>query len=295
MARTGTRNSWWLKIGAAALVELLSFAPLRVAADVQPLPPPLFTTIETQAIPIPSAFGERVLIEGTINGRTFWFHLDTGTTGLALTREAARATGLLEDVDAHVLTVDLDVGALHAKSARFSILDGYSVDDAAHHVDGLIGAPFFRSNIVTIDFPARSVTVYPRGYPPPAAGVATPLLIRGYSAAVQVTWGSTPSTLYLDTGADRTILFSSFTRTIVHGPSIATYTVNLGFGAPTTDVEEVYTPPMHLAALTVRHPAVLLTQSPPAWLQQYDGILGRDALRLFSVTLDYAGGMAYWR
>jgi hypothetical protein len=285
-------------LGVIVVFQLFALTAMDVFAQAAgTLPPPLFATDQTQAIPIPSAFGDRVLIQGAINGQMFWFHLDTGTTGLALSREAAHRAALRLDVDAHQLTADLDVGPLHAKDARFTVLDGYSVDDAGHHVDGIIGAPFFRSNIVTIDFPARSVTVYPRGYPPPVSGIATPLLIRGYSAAVQVGWGGALSTLYLDTGSDRTILFAPFARAVRRGPIVSMYSASIGVGSPTTDLEEVHALPMHLAALTVRDPVILVAAEPPAWLrgQPYDGILGRDALRLFKVTLDYVEGIAYWR
>jgi len=246
---------------------------------------------------IPARIVNRLLVQGVIKGRTLWFHLDTGSSGLVLSVNAARSLGFATAAGGK-LTTDLDVGTLHARGAVFEILD-YRVRDGKDDVSGIIGAPFFRSNVVTLDFPRGLVIVYPRGSPlGPSPGSPVPLAVERGVPHVRVTWGGEPARLLLDVGSAYTFLFPSRAARIPEArpaPGPALDPVSLGIGRAPVRVRQFSAPPIRIADAELRLATVLVPDEVPLGLRDDDGIFGRDACRGFAITLDYTHGIAYFR
>ncbi|HEY0394210.1 MAG TPA: retropepsin-like aspartic protease [Candidatus Elarobacter sp.] len=280
---------------AAAFAALLMLLP-GVAAAQAALSPPLFRTAETVPQTMLSRFENRVLVQGRVGRRDLWFHLDTGSAGLVLSTSAARSLGF-PAVAGGTVTADLDVGTLHAQAAVFRTID-YAVRDAGYDVSGIIGAPFFRSNVVTLDFRTRHVIVYPRGFPPAAfAGAPAPLVIERGIPHVRVTWGGEPARLLLDTGSQYTFLFPARAARMAQVrpvPGVDFNPLPLAVGEAPTRIREFTVPPIRIADTELRLAGALVPDDVPPRLRGDDGIFGRDACRAFSITLDYAHGVAYW-
>jgi len=110
-------------------------------------------------------------LEVTLNGKKRRFELDTGASGLLLSRSVAQAAGLVSEAEsqgggvgdqgprkellAHV--DDIKIGSLEFHNCLVRIIDKKNVLD----VDGLIGADVFSSYLVTLDIPGRVVRLAP--------------------------------------------------------------------------------------------------------------------------------------
>jgi Aspartyl protease len=287
------------RVRKAALSAFLFIASACVPpAAAEPLPPPLFRTAETAPQTVPSRFQNRVLVQGIVNGRALWFHLDTGSAGLVLSTSAARSLGFAAVRAGGTVTADLDIGTLHAENAVFRTID-YAVRDAGYEVSGILGAPFFRSNVVTMDFPGHHVVVYPRGFTPAAfPGAPIPLVLERGTPHVRVMWGGEPALLLLDTGSTYTFLFPARAGRMPQArpaPAAAFDPLRLGIGESPTRVRAFTVPPIAIGGAELGLRTVLVPDEAPAALRGDDGILGRDACRAFSITLDYEHGIAYWK
>ena len=102
------------------------------------------------------------------NGKRRRFKLDTGASGLLISREAAKALGLTEEAPTH----GYGVGDAGIRDAYFSHVDELKVGGMVFHnclvqvfetknvlqgLDGLIGADVFRSFLVTLDMPGHEM------------------------------------------------------------------------------------------------------------------------------------------
>jgi hypothetical protein len=203
----------------------------------------------------------------------------------------ARAVGLNVDATtAHAAPVDLILGDIHAPAAVFYVAP-YGFDVHGRRVSGLFGGPLLFSYVVTIDYEHQRVIAYPPGtFDPSTTGVqATPLQIHGSSAAIQVCFGSECGWFVLDTGSEITHLSPAFAKRLNLGKSIATVHA-LGFGGRTEDEPYYNVPDLTVGGVTFKNPRLpvgVLRLTP------LDGILGRDILSRFILTLDYKNSSAY--
>jgi len=110
-------------------------------------------------------------LEVSLNGKKRRFELDTGASGLLLSRNVAQAAGLISEAEsqgggigdqglrkellAHV--DDIKIGPLEFHNCLVRIVDKKNVLE----VDGLIGADVFSSYLVTLDIPGRMVRLAP--------------------------------------------------------------------------------------------------------------------------------------
>ncbi len=109
----------------------------------------------------------------SLNGKERSLEIDTGASGLVLTKSAARALHLTPerqfksgglgddgDVDAFVAKVDsIKVGGLEFQNCDVKVLGKNPV--GMSDIDGLIGGDVFSSFIFTLDFPGRTVKLDP--------------------------------------------------------------------------------------------------------------------------------------
>ncbi|MDR3734726.1 MAG: aspartyl protease family protein [Acidobacteriaceae bacterium] len=110
-------------------------------------------------------------LEVTLNNKKRRFLLDTGASGLLLSRSAAVAAGLTPEFEvktngigddgaaaSYVTHVDdIKIGSLEFKNCIVRVLEqGRSLD-----VDGLIGTDVFKDYLVTVDFPQHQLRLSP--------------------------------------------------------------------------------------------------------------------------------------
>jgi Flp pilus assembly protein TadD len=125
-------------------------------------------------------------LELQLNGRRKRFQIDTGASGLLISRSAAASAGILSEAEglgggigdkglareflAHVDS--LRIGELEFQNCLVRVFDKRSVLD----VDGLIGPDVFSSWLVTLDIPSREVRLSPLPKRPDDAGSHSPEL-----------------------------------------------------------------------------------------------------------------------
>ncbi|HTV72173.1 MAG TPA: pepsin/retropepsin-like aspartic protease family protein [Candidatus Acidoferrales bacterium] len=235
-------------------------------------------------------------MDAIINGRHLWFTLDTGTNGIILDSDAARELGLREPNPTEAVA-DMDVGPLHANDVRF-YLTRYGHRFEGPRVVGLIGAPFFRSNVVTIDYQHKSITVYPAtSFDPSQAGVAVPLYFDDHMPFVETRVDGRNAAMLLDTAAFGTFLFSRFAAGINLGPPLGRESVTLGISGSAADSTLYRISALDIGGTRLLGPLAYVSSDTRPFAGGFyaDGILGRNVLANFVLTIDYRDAVAYFR
>lgn len=110
-------------------------------------------------------------LEVQFNGKKKRLEIDTGASGLMLSRSAAKSAGLVPELEikaggigdqglasAYVTHVDdIRIGSMEFKNCMVRVLE----QNSALEIDGLIGPDVFRDYLVTLDFPSREVRIGP--------------------------------------------------------------------------------------------------------------------------------------
>jgi predicted aspartyl protease len=142
-------------------------------------------------------------LDVSFNGKVRSLEIDTGASGLLLTKSAARALHLTPehqfksggigdegDVDAFIAKVDsIKIGGLEFQNCDVQVLA--KTPDAMGGIDGLIGGDVFSSFIFTLDFPGRTLKLDP--LPARPGDTAAASLATGVSAS-----DDEPRDAYLD-------------------------------------------------------------------------------------------------
>jgi predicted aspartyl protease len=138
----------------------------------------LVTPVEEARLPIvpissgldPMATMYEAALEVQLNGKKRRFEIDTGASGLVLSRAVAKSAGLVPELavkaggvgdsgpaNAFVTHVDdVKVGKMEFKNCMVQVLES-GVLDHMPDVDGLIGLDVFRDYLVTLDTPGMEV------------------------------------------------------------------------------------------------------------------------------------------
>jgi predicted aspartyl protease len=270
---------------------MLLLAQVAAHAAPTPLPRavPLFSTEDKAPVVLPAAFDGRVLLHVNVDGRMLWFHLDTGSGTLYLGGKDAQTLGLAADsVVGYTQRVNVAIGAVNG-SVRFVILPRYGINANGRWISGLIGGPFFHANVVTIDYPHHRVVFYPPGtFIAPAGVKPIPIELRHNTPVIAVSFGEVQGSFYLDTGAAMTELSAPFANRMQLGLSRGS--MRLAGGGGLRDDRLYGVTALNLGDVTVKDTVVAVADPPRV---DADGILGRDVLSNFAMTLDYANGLVY--
>ncbi len=256
---------------------------------------------------------DRIVIETQFNKRKVNFQLDTGASTALLDNAVADAAGLQQFgrstrtvaglfVARQVLIPALAVGPLQFD--RFFVESGPAdiSASAATPVAGLLGGDFLTSCDFAIDYAGGTVDALdPTTFTMPSDAIVLPARFDDGVPAIDVRIGNAQSHAFiLDTGADRSILFDRFVKahpsdTADRGLGSVDMAANpfgqyvAGVGG-LMNVRTREAGDFHLGSLAfARWPFLAITQSGlPFENDDYDGLIGQDVLRYFTVYLDYA-------
>jgi predicted aspartyl protease len=106
-----------------------------------------------------------------LNGKFNRLEVDTGATGLVLSRSAAKAAGLVSETRIKVGGIgdeglagafvthvdDIKVGKMEFRNCMVTVIERSRLND----IDGLIGSDVFRDYVVTLDIPSRELRLGP--------------------------------------------------------------------------------------------------------------------------------------
>jgi predicted aspartyl protease len=108
-----------------------------------------------------------------LNGKKKLLEIDTGASGLLITRAGAKSAGLVPELEeraggigdqgpahAYVTHVDnIKIGTMEFKNCQVNVLE--QSNDLLDNVDGFIGPDVFSDYVVTLDIPMREVRLGP--------------------------------------------------------------------------------------------------------------------------------------
>lgn len=254
----------------------------------------LFVTPGAQAQTVPAQFVDgRVIVRATVNGKPMLLHLDSGTSGIVLDTAAARDAGLtLTDESA---IAQIDVGGFQDAHAQLYVAP-YDPRVPGMRVAGILGAPFFESNVVTIDYPHQRVIVTPHAaFDPGAMHTKATVLSELYHglATVPVWVDNVRARMLLDTGSAQTQAFRPFADRVHLNFPLRTQRL-CTFGDKCILTDQYLTGPLVVGTTEFRKALIDVPVQSLLSTKYYDGILGRDVLQQFAVTFDYADNVVYF-
>lgn len=261
--------------------------------------------------------GDRIIVRVGMASHKVDLQLDSGASGILLNQAVADATGVKSfgqktevtagqylAADALVPKMDFGVAVMQNVAARTAPYAELTYDETP--VAGLLGYDFIAGCVLHVDYYDGTVeAIAPSSFSPPASAIALPIRLDDGVPIVSVQIGSaTASHFIVDTGADRSMIFSAFAQ--AHPKDVA----DQGLGQELADSfpfmvdirgvgGKVHVRQVQVAALgigSIRLPDWLfdVSQDAPSFEgEDYDGLIGQDVLRNFDVYFDYARAMMY--
>ncbi len=290
-----------------ALLTLASLPSAR--ADDATLP---------QTFPIALRLGH-IWIDGTLNGKTARFILDTGAGTLLVTPEAARRCGVVEEKQTVAVSGAAQTAARRIRAGSVGIggalLRGQggvvlALPEQLAGCDGLLGFPFFAPFAITIDY-ARSRCTIGRSAPdaasalPPetsagdsaAGGVWLPLTFDRSDPEIDGALDGAPVRLRIDTGdGSAAMLYAPYVEKQGlrdrYTPRIQTVTGRGIGGLVYGDIVRVPTLTLGTKAsgtVVLRRVLVELSRQTGGgfFSDRESGQIGAEVLKRFTVTFDY--------
>jgi hypothetical protein len=230
------------------------------------------------------------IVPCTIGGQSVSCLLDTGNSGLSMSLELAEKLGIeptgsfeVKGVGEYTTGIakapELTIGDATYPSAKYVVLH----DMHAYGYDVVLGADAFARAKITIDYPARTVSLAPT----PAAGDGLPAVYADFIPVLAVRLGSLEAPLQVDTGDESTInLAYDFYQShpAIFKTTGTTGVAGIGGGSEqiTGEIASV-----RVGDATLTHQKIGATK---ALQSAAAGHLGSGFLAHFSVTFDYAHG-----
>lgn len=258
---------------------------------------------------LPASFSlAGIVVHATIGGRDAAFLLDTGSSSITLDPDVAQSLGVASfgkstgtiggEVDfSDALVPRLDVGALQLQNVAVDVMRMSRRIDGTRIV-GLLGCDFLAANVVGIDLPKKTVTIYPRGAFDPATVGATGQGAIEVDDCVPRLAGSVesvPGTFIVDTGSFTSMLYKNYLDKL---PSKSpAFTRLSSFGAVGGEVPAtVYDiADLGFGPILFRHAEMVVPTVSTFDVRNYDGIIGRNVLNECAIFLDYADRTIYFK
>ncbi|MBV8082506.1 MAG: aspartyl protease family protein [Candidatus Eremiobacteraeota bacterium] len=298
-----------------ALAYLASVDPARFQA-----PPSDRSHLEMSAarvqLPV-KVLADRIIVMGRINGRSVDFQLDSGASEILLNNAVANALQLPEygqqtQVTAgtytarHSIVQRVDFGGATLTNVAVTTAPFHTWADETTPVAGLLGFGFIANCVVHVDYvQGRVEAIDPASFEPPSGAIALSIRLDDQVPVITVKIGTATSDRFiLDTGADRSTLFSAFVQ------AHPLETADQGLGQQYTEaypyfdkvsgvggsVSVTRTQVSSLAIGTTvfnRWLFSVVHEAPSFEGEDYDGLIGQDVLRNFDVYLDYPHSKIY--
>jgi predicted aspartyl protease len=252
--------------------------------------------------------GGHIYMSGLINGAPVTLVLDSGAGANVVTPQAAQRLGLKpgrsgtavgaggQATDIHMATLaSLEVGGANSEKQTAYIIP---LPDALK-CDGLLGTPFFRQWVITIDYDTSKITLTTNGQFVPSPD-ATEFLMHFKSETVHIeaTIDGFKGLFKVDTGAADTLtLFSPFVEKnglrSKYTPSIEMVT-GRGVGGLVYGTA-VRVPGFSIGPFEFKNVTATLSRQTKGVFADADlaGNIGEDILRRFRVTFDHANKRLY--
>jgi predicted aspartyl protease len=178
---------------------------------------PQQTYLDETVIKIPFKIPDRhILLQATINReKTVWFMLDTGTSGVVVSKRIARKMNLpFSENTTKVSTPSgraffsplLRVNSLRVGGAEFKTFDAVQLDlrdlrrKLKHEVDGILGFPLFANILLTIDYPQQTIFLEKGRLPEKGKEIFDYDLIN-HKPYLPIPWKGTTVPALIDTGS----------------------------------------------------------------------------------------------
>jgi hypothetical protein len=281
----------------------------RDGADVPfavPSSRPLFELPEA-AVKLPARFTQDgIVIRATIGGRGLDFALDSGASGLTIDPGVAHQLGLTThgkatdaafggDVDvSRTIVPSMQLGPVDIHNAAFDVVP-FGDDGVDTRLVGLLGYDVFASAIVGVDFKHQTVALYSReAFLQAEQGLfPVPIQLDDGIPRAPVTIEGIKGGFLVDTGSFASLAFDSFISKLPnvtpafgeHVPHISGVGGDVAFGAARVKN-------MNFGPLTFQEVDFVVPISYVP-LEDYDGILGRNALQRYVLFFDYADKVIY--
>jgi predicted aspartyl protease len=276
------------------VTTLISFEQAGTIPDLRiPDSTPLFSLDGSAPVVLPAQFtNDGIIIQAKIGDRGYDFILDSGTAGLTIDPRFAAELGLTAH-DRMVRIPQMSIGPLQMHNVAFDAVP-FSAQARGYRVVGLIGFDFLASAITEIDFKAKTLTLYPRSaFAASMAGQrALPLQLDDGLPRTKASVEGVPGNFLVDTGSFMMVAYKDYVAKLPSTPR----------DPYTTDVDTVGGPlgtmVLHLSdfafgGILFRSVDVLEPTGSTFDILDYDGIIGRDALKAYKVTFDYADGILF--
>ena len=287
---------------------------LRIPADLRnPV------TLEAPRVTLPAKIiADRVILTVEIKGRKVNLQLDSGASGILLDRSVAdalkleefgRSTGATAGTyeATQALVPEMKLGRASLKDVVVEATRFVEWEDSKTPVAGLMGFDLIAGCVVVIDYQAGTVEALDANtFTAPPGATALPIRLDDRVPVIGVRIGAADgSGFILDTGADRSTLFSAFVAAhkaetadqgLGEAKLIAFPFIPKAFGVGGEfHVRPVEVTSLGLGPITLPHWLFDATEQAAKTFESedLDGLIGQDVLRNFVVYFDYRHKMIY--
>ena len=295
--------------GSNATFDLITLDRVPDGSVSLAIPPskPVFDLGSRSSLLIPAEFSTAgIVVRVSAAGRELDFILDPGRTesiidtGVAHQLSLDAHGGLLAyqfgTTVAHAVIDDFTLGELHAQHFVLAMLPFSRQIDPTRSIVGILGADFFASGRVAIDFGAKAVTMLAPTAPLPSQGWGRlPLEVNsGWGPLTRAKFNGVGGTFVVMLGAPQTILYKHYFANFV--PDSSSVILGQLYDDSKNDYAyKNYTfSRLGIGDLTFAD-AVVQVVDHGQWADAVgvDGLLGRTFWQNFSLIFDYAGETLY--
>ena len=274
------------------------------------LPTTLFDIGSREAVAIPATFTEEgIVVRVGIAGRDLNFMLDSGSPYSVLDSQVARSLGISSAGVAKATfggdytiasgrAPSITVGDLRATNVAISTA---SVRGAgtAFRIDGLLGADFFWSGPVEVDFETGHLILH-RSIPPGlrAAGWSSvPLRLDWGVPLIAAAFNGRDGSFIADLGSDESVLYRPYFSQlrVVEPPGSYNGATMYTLAGKPVPIEHFVMKRLALGDWIFGDAEVVVPYGQFAQGRSYDGLLGRNALSHLKLIFDYKGRTLWFK
>jgi hypothetical protein len=299
---------------ALAIGDPVAAADLAMPADA----PPMFAPASpSSAIPV-LMDSDRVIVPVKIGGHTINFQLDSGAAGIVIDKDVVEALKIKEYgrvtsetagsyVSSDVVIPAMQAGPFTLTNVHATSLPFVMVTETGKPVAGLLGYDFIRNAVLHVDYQhGKLEAISPAEFSPPAGAYAFPVTFDDDVPTIAATIGAAVAPSFiLDTGADRSAIFSAFANAHPHDIADRGLGQQMEAAFPFVDkfsgvggrieYRPVQAGPFVLGPWTFPKWLFTVTQNAASFeFEDYDGLIGQDVMRNFDVYLDYPHAKVYF-